>query len=52
MEIIEKAKSIHLSKVYLFVLNTNLRAINSYKKFGFTEDGFDNGKIKMTISIC
>ncbi|MCK4663295.1 MAG: GNAT family N-acetyltransferase [Bacteroidales bacterium] len=51
-EILIKANSIRLSKVYLVVLTNNLRAIHSYKKFGFKEDGYSNDKVKMVISVC
>ena len=50
-EIIEKAKSLDLRKVYLRVRKYNPRAYNMYLKFGFAIDNEDDDVYCMSIKI-
>lgn len=51
MNILYEAKQLKLIKVNLVVLKDNIRAIKSYKKFGFKEAGIINDKFKMVIFL-
>ena len=44
----QKAKELKIEKLYLTVLEGNIRAIRMYRKNGFIEDSFSDGYFKMT----
>ena len=49
--IIDKSKELHLIRVYLKVLDTNLRAIKLYEKFNFSITSIQTNIVTMTLNL-